>query len=359
MLILIGSSFRQQLIVWFVISTVLSAFLPNTVVAATLCPIALAMVSHCVKLDSSLGKTNIKHWILLAIVWGAGLGGFGTPMGGAMNLVAIEHIENFLGTEYMYITWITKMLPYFIGLLIAVSLYFMFIKLDVKKLSGSKDYFKQSYKELGKMTRSEKIAIWLFIVAVVLAFSRPLYKGILPAFTPPYAFLLAGFLAFFIRTKDKKPLISWDYAVKNLNWSLAILFAGGVAAGKLMVSTGATGAIAQFVSGYDITGELGLIMIFVLLGMFLANTSSNTAACAALIPIVISIVSALPYNPMPFIYVSVAACNSAFLLPTSVRAIPLAYGMDTGFMLKKGTLAVAVTFVCIVAIGYTAVMIGG
>lgn len=359
MLILIGSSFRQQLIVWFVISTILSALLPNAVVAATLCPIALAMINHCIKLDTSLEKTNIKYWILLAIVWGAGLGGFGTPMGGAMNLVAIGHIENFLGTEYMYITWITKMLPYFIGLLITVSLYFLIVKLDVKKLSGSKDYFKKSYKELGKMGKSEKIAIWLFIAAVVLAFARPLYKGILPAFTPPYAFLLAGFLAFFIITKDKKNLISWDYAVKNLNWSLAILFAGGMAAGNLMVSTGATESIAQFVIGYNITGELGLIMIFVLLGMFLANTSSNTAACAALIPIVISIVSALPYNPMPFIYVSAAACNSAFLLPTSVRAIPLAYGMDTGFMLKKGVMAVVTTFVCIVAIGYAAVMIGG
>jgi len=126
-----------------------------------------------------------------------------------------------------------------------------------------------------------------------------------------------------------------------------------------MVSTGATESIAQYVISYNITGQLGLIMIFVLLGMFLANTSSNTAACAALIPIVISIVSALPYNPLPYVYVSAAACNSAFLLPTSIRAIPLAYGMDTGFMLKKGIVAVIITFVCLVSIGYAAVTIGG
>jgi len=96
-----------------------------------------------------------------------------------------------------------------------------------------------------------------------------------------------------------------------------------------------------------------------LLGMFLSNTSSNTAACAALIPVVLSIVSNLPYNPLPFVYVSAAACNSAFILPTSIRAIPLAYGMDTDFMLKKGTFAVLITFVCLVGIGYVAVLIGG
>ena len=359
MLILIGSSFRQQLIIWFLISTILSAFLPNAVVAATLCPIALAMINHCIKIDNSLEKTNIKYWVLLAIVWGAGLGGFGTPMGGAMNLVAIGHIESYLNAEYMYVTWIVKMLPYFVGLIIAISLYFLFIKLDIKKISGSKEYFKDSYKSLGKMNKGEKTAISLFVLAVILAFTRPLYENILPAFQPPYAFLLAGVLAFFIKGDKKKKIISWNYAVKNLNWSLAILFAGGMAAGNLLVSTGASEAIAQYVISCNITGQLGLIMIFVLLGMFLSNTSSNTAACSALIPVVISIVSALPYNPLPFVYVSAAACNSAFILPTSIRAIPLAYGMDTEFMLKKGTLAVAITFVCLTAIGYVAVLVGG
>ena len=359
MLILIGSSFRQQLIVWFLISTILSAFLPNAVVAATLCPIALAMINHCIKIDSSLEKSNIKYWILLSIVWGAGLGGFGTPMGGAMNLVAIGHIENFLNAEYMYITWIAKMLPYFIGLMITVSLYFLFVKLDVKKLSGSREYFKESYKKLGKMKKGEKIASTLFVAAIILAFTRPLYQSMLPAFKPPYAFLLAGVIAFFVNGDKGKRLISWDYAVKNLNWSLAILFAGGMAVGNLLVTTGASEAIAQYVIGYNITGQLGLIMIFVLLGMFLSNTSSNTAACAALIPVVLSIVSNLPYNPLPFVYVSVAACNSAFILPTSIRAIPLAYGMDTDFMLKKGTFVVLITFICLVAIGYVAVLIGG
>jgi len=359
MLLVIGPSFRQQLIVWFIISTVLSAFLPNAVVAATLCPIALAMVNYCEKTDESVKSSNIKQWILLAIIWGAGLGGFGTPMGGAMNLVAIGYIENYIGTEYLYSEWIVKMLPYFIGLTMIISLYFLVIKLDVKKLAGSRVYLKENVKDLGKMSRSEKIAITLFLAAVVLAFTRQFYSEIFPAFAPPYAFLLAGFAAFFIKGNEGKPLIKWDYAVKNLNWSLAILFAGGMAAGTLLVGTGASEAIAQYVISYNITGQLGLIMIFVLLGMFLSNTSSNTAACSVLIPVVISIVSALPYNPLPYVYLSAAACNSAFILPTSIRAIPLAYGMDTSFMLKKGIAAVVITFIGLTALGYAAVALGG
>jgi len=359
MLILIGSSFRQQLIIWFLISVILSAFLPNAVVAAALCPIALAMMNHCASMDESLKNTNIKYWILLVIVWGAGLGGFGTPMGGAMNLVAIGHIESLLNTEYMYITWTLKMLPYLIGLTLSIVVLLLLVKLDVSKLSGSRTYFKESYKSLGKMSRSEKIAIVLFLCTILLAFTRPLYEKILPQFAPPYAFLAAGVLAFFIQGEGGKPLISWEYAVKNINWSLAILFAGGMAAGSLLVSTGAAEAIANIVAGSSISGALSLVMIFVLIGIFLANTSSNTAASAALIPVVIGVVSALPYNTLAFVYVTAAACNSAFLLPTSIRAIPLAYDMDTNFMLKKGIPAVIITYISLVAIGYFAVTMGG
>ena len=359
MLLIIGPSFRQQLIVWFIVSTILSAFLPNAVVAAALCPIALAMIDYCEKIDQSLKKSSTKHWILLAIIWGAGLGGFGTPMGGAMNLVAIGHIETYIGSEYLYSEWIFNMLPYFIGLIIIISLYFLFVKLDVKKLANSKEYLKEGFKSLGKMRKSEKIAVALFGTAVLLAFTRQFYSDILPAFSPPFAFLLAGFLAFFIKGDEGRPLIKWDYAVKNLNWSLAILFAGGMAAGTLLIGTGASDAIAKYVIRFNITGQLGLIMIFVLLGMFLSNTSSNTAACSVLIPVVISIVSALPYNPLPYVYLSAAACNAAFMLPTSIRAIPLAYGMDAGFMLKKGTAAVIITFIGLTAIGYAVVTLGG
>lgn len=49
--------------------------------------------------------------ILLAIVWGAGIGGFGSPLGGAANLVAISYLEKLTGQEFMYIDWVVRFLP--------------------------------------------------------------------------------------------------------------------------------------------------------------------------------------------------------------------------------------------------------
>lgn len=71
-LALVGTSVRQQVVIWFLISTVLSAVLPNTVVAAVLCSIAMAMLKFVGEGD--VGKSSAAKLVLLAIVWGANNG---------------------------------------------------------------------------------------------------------------------------------------------------------------------------------------------------------------------------------------------------------------------------------------------
>jgi len=129
-----------------------------------------------------------------------------------------------------------------------------------------------------------------------------------------------------------------------------VLFAGGLAFGGLIIDTGAARVIANLMSNQG--NILIFILIIVAVGMFLANTSSNTAACAVLIPIVISVSVGLGSNPMPYIFLAAAACNSAFALPTSIRAVPVGYGLDTEFMFKKGIGAIAVSYIVLVVTGY-------
>ena len=51
---MIGDNFRHQLIFWFILSTLLSAILPNAVVCATITPIAVSMLTY-------IGEGNIKE----------------------------------------------------------------------------------------------------------------------------------------------------------------------------------------------------------------------------------------------------------------------------------------------------------
>ncbi len=99
----IGPSLNQQILVWFLVSTILSIFLPNVVVCTILMPVALSMLHFIGEKDIFSSKLAVP--IMLSIVWGAGIGGFGSPIGGAGNLVAISYLEQLTGKEFMYIDW--------------------------------------------------------------------------------------------------------------------------------------------------------------------------------------------------------------------------------------------------------------
>ena len=142
----IGTSLRQQIAVWLLVATVLSIFLPNVVVCTILVPVAVSMLQF-------IGEENIKNSklavpILLAIVWGAGIGGFGSPLGGAANLVAISYLEKLTGQEFMYIDWVVRFLPLLV-LVLLLNLFFLFhLPVPVKHLAGTSEYFKEMYAQL-------------------------------------------------------------------------------------------------------------------------------------------------------------------------------------------------------------------
>ncbi len=98
-LCLIGPSLKQQILVWLFASTILSIFLPNAVVCTIMLPVAVSMLKFVGEKDMQTSKLAVP--ILLAITWGAGIGGFGSPLGGAANLVGISYIEQLTGSLYV------------------------------------------------------------------------------------------------------------------------------------------------------------------------------------------------------------------------------------------------------------------
>lgn len=346
---LIGPSMKSQLAVWFIGSVVMSIFLPNIIVAATLTPIALSMLEN-VQLDDpskSLSATNV----LLAIAWGAGIGGFGSPLGGGMNLITIGYIEQITGVEYMYIDWVLKMAPMLIVITIGCLFYMFNMKSEAKSLPGAKEYFIEEYNKLGKMTKEEKLSLTIFVIPVILAFTRELYKDLLPALSSSYVFIVFGIVVFALPGKMDGKLMTWKYAQPKISWGLFYTLAGGLALGTMIISSGASEMVAGVVSRSNITGGLLLVAIFVALGTFLSNISSNNAACAIIIPIVISITVALDINPIGYIYLASIGGNLAFLLPTSTRAMAVSAGVSPSYMLKKGIIINIVAAIIAIVFG--------
>ena len=349
-LCMIGPTLKQQIAVWFIISAILSIFLPNTVVCAVLTPIAVSMLAFNGETD--IGTSSVATIILLAIAWGSGIGGCGSPLGGAMNLVAIDYIEKLTGTEYMYVDWVILLVPMLI-ILIAVNIAYLWsVKTEVKELNGTKDYFTGLYRALPRMNRGESISLILFILASLLAFCRPLYAEIFPAVKPAYVFLIFGVMSFVLKDERGKAILEWPRAQKEIMWDMLLLFAGGLAVGKLITDTGAAGAIADLISKSNLTGGLATVAVFVIFTCMLAEVSSNTAAAAIAVPVVISITQKLGLDPIPYIYITAAAFNSAYVLPISIRAIPVGYGLDPQSLVKHGIRLAVLSMATITVTGF-------
>ena len=78
------------------------------------------------------------------------------------------------------------------------------------------------------------------------------------------------------------------------------------------------------------------VLIILTFTLLMSDVTSNTATAAIAMPIVISVTQGLNLNPIPYIYVATIGVNLSFMLPTSIRAIPVGYGLSPKYMLKKG-----------------------
>lgn len=348
----VGPSMKSQIAVWLIASVVFSSVLPNVAVCALFTPIAVAMLKAAGYDDISTCLPALP--ILLAVGWGVSLGGAGTPLGGAMNIAAISFLQEYTGQEFMYIDWIIRVMPYLVIATIVLMIGMWMLPVGVKKLEGTKDFFTQSYKELGPMKRDEKICLSMFVIAMVAAFARPMYADLLPGLAPAYMFLALGFVSFFIVSENKGFLLTWEQAQKGSMWGMMILFASGLAMGTMLNDSGASAKVAEIIAGYNLDGGLLTIVIIVVFARIISEVTNGTTAAAICSPIIFGFAAEAGLNPIPYWFIMTMAYNAEFLLPLSVRAIPVGYGLDADKMMKYGIPLTIANMVVVILFGYLA-----
>lgn len=333
-LYLVGTSARSQSIFWYLLAVILSSFLPNLVVAATIIPIAYSMLKYCGL--QSIRESKAASLIMMVIPWGATVGGLTTPLGSSSNIVIIDYIEQVIGREYYYTDWVIRFLPIIITL-VAINVLFIFV-ISPKNLSlpGSREYLLSVRNELGKMKKNEWISLVLFVVAAVLAFTRNLYADLLPGLQPAYSFVICAILLFLIPGEGGKPIAEWKQITPEVNWGLLYMFGGALALGELLTGTEADVVFGAILSGAGVHGEFLVVFIVLAFTLTISDLTSNGATAAMCMPIILTMAAALKINPIPLIYVGSIGVSLSYTMPTSIRAISVGYGLEPAFMVKRG-----------------------
>ncbi|MBP5487891.1 MAG: SLC13/DASS family transporter [Bacteroidales bacterium] len=283
-----GTNPKMVLLGFLIVISIFSMFMSNTATAAMMLAFLAPVLSVLPKDDK--GKIGLA----LAIPIAANVGGIGTPIGTPPNATAVKFLAE-AGAEVSFVEWMSRMIPFVIIMIILawilLQVFFPFkskeVKLEIPKNNKAKDW--------------KYYLVWItFIGTIVLWATEQITKinSNVVALIPLAVLTCTG-----IFTKED---------IKEINWSVLWLVAGGFALGTCLQETGLAKVLIESIP----FGSMPVVLVLVIAGLvcyFLSNFISNSATAALLIPILIVVAEGMA-DPS-------AANNAQFLAAGGTKAM--------------------------------------
>ena len=331
-----GKKPRSVLLGFLIVIAVFSMFMSNTATAAMM----LAFLAPVLAVLPSDDKGKIG--LSLSIPIAANIGGIGTPIGTPPNATAVKFLAE-AGSDVTFMQWAVRMIPFVIIMII-----FAWILLQVLFPFKSKQVV-LNIPENKRKTDWKTIVVWVTFIGTILLWATEQITKInsnVVALIPLAVLTCTG-----IFTKED---------IKEINWTVLWLVAGGFALGTCLQDTGLAKVLIEAIP----FGSMSVVLVMVVAGLvcyFLSNFISNSATAALLIPILIVVAQGMAdpaaANNASFIALGgtkamisfIAVCASiamCFPISTPPNAIAASTGLvQTKDMAKVGIIIGVVGFV--------------
>ncbi len=357
-----------QLALGFSITTAfLSMWISNTATTMLMVTIALPLLHRLMDEHGAENIAPMATSFLLIIAYSANIGGMGTPVGTAPNLVFLENMRIAApAATPSFLEWMLVGIP-----MVIVGLAVLFAalgpglaRLPWKNSDGGA--LKRSLHELGPMRREEKLVGWILAVTALLWMSR---KGIhaenfnIPGWASllPYrgvddgtvAILMSGLL-FLFRAENHKCILN-TASFRKLPWDIVLLLGGGFALAFGMQHSGLSswvGGQLEFLKAVPLPAMmLGVALTIT----FLTEITSNTATTQVMLPILAAATLANKLDPTYILLVSTLSASCAFMLPVATPPNAIVFGsghVPMQSMIKTGVRLNLIMALVVVSIVY-------
>ena len=326
LLSLFGTKPKMVLLGFLLVIAIFSMFMSNTATAAMMLAFLVPVLSKLPADDK--GKIGLA----LSIPVAANLGGIGTPIGTPPNATAVKFLSE-AGFDVSFGEWSIRMIPYVLIMIfiawLVLQFFFPFksekIVLEIPEHTRKKDW--------------RTTVVWCTFIGTILLWATEQWTGInsnVVALIPLGVLTATG-----IFTKED---------IKEINWSVLWLVAGGFALGTCLQGTG----LAKVIINAIPFNTMSIVLVMIVAGLvcyLLSNFISNSATAALLIPILIVVAEGMELGSTGtramISYIAVCA-SIAMLFPISTppNAIASSTGMvETKDMTKVGLVMGAVGFV--------------
>ncbi len=117
-----------------------------------------------------------------------------------------------------------------------------------------------------------------------------------------------------------------EQAIRAINWEILMVFAGSAVLGLAIQKTGIAEWLANGILDICGTNPLIVMTAICLVGTFITEFISNTAAGAMFFPIMYDAAEKLGYDPFPFLVALMISVSSSFATPIGSPTHMLVYG---------------------------------
>jgi sodium-dependent dicarboxylate transporter 2/3/5 len=301
------------------ITSVFSMFMSNTATTVMMLALLGPIVASAPK-----GDLGIKA-LVLCIPIAANTGGIATPIGTPPNAIALQYLTGEHSISFL--SWMTMGLPFvFIQLTFA---WFLLQKLFPSSQPS------MTLKLEGTFMRSWRaIVVYITFAATILLWMTTSLHGMntyVVAVIPLAIFTLTGIMG-----KEE---------LKQINWDVLWLVAGGIAIGIGLEQTGLAKALAHAID-YESLSPMSVVITLSIICWLMANFMSNTATANLLMPIAAAIGTSMQslseVGGIQGLLVVVAfSASLGMILPVSTPPNSLAYStglIESRDMAKAGVI---------------------
>lgn len=210
---------------------------------------------------------------------------------------------------------------------------------ELRRIEGAAEYIAEQRGELGPISRAEWNTIAAFTLTIVLWFLPSLASLVLgpddvvaaaldEVLNEGIVAVVGAALLFILPTswRRQEATLDWGDAAR-IDWGTILLFGTGMIFGAMLSSSGLAETIGTGLSdALGTTSMFAITAMAVGLAILISETTSNTAAAAVTVPIIVPLAVAAGVDPVLPALAATFAASFGFMLPVSTPQNAIVYG---------------------------------
>lgn len=359
----LGTSPRRLVLGFLVATAALSMWMNNTAATLMMLPVGISVVEHLAAEARVAGlaaehakraaERSLGAALMLGIAYGASIGGMGTLVGTAPNLILVGAVRELVpgAPEIGFLPWMGLGLP--MAVLMVAACWPVLLRFAPETPLarfqfgvGSRETVRAERERLGPMSPGERSVLGAFATAALLwIFRSPLDLGALHV--PGWSELLPepryvqdatvaigiGLVLFLFSARGaaakggaRAPLLDWKTVQERVPWGVLLLMGGGFALAGGFEATGLARWLAgrlAVLANAPLPGVVGGVTVLTTL---MSELASNTATATLLMPVLAATAAAIGTPPLSLMVPATLAASCGFALPIATPPNAIAFG---------------------------------